>query len=57
MKLKKLFINKGIEKLERNDVLLLCKKQEVLWAAGVCLSEKLRVQKLPTHVLTVKNEK
>lgn len=53
MKLKKLFINKGLEKFKRDDILLLCKKNEVLWAAGVCLSEKLRAQNLPSHVLTV----
>lgn len=56
MKLKKLFINKGIEKFQRDDVLLLCKKDEVFWAAGVCLSEKLRVQNIPTHVLTITND-
>lgn len=60
MKLKKLFINKGIEKFKRNDVILLCKNygkgngtNEVLWAAGVCLSEKLRAEKLPTHILKI----
>ena len=53
MKLKKLFINKGLEKFKRDDILLLCKKSEVLWAAGVCLSEKLRAQNLPSHILTV----
>ena len=56
MKLKKLFINKGIEKFQRDDILLLCKDDEVLWAAGVCLSEKLRVQEVPTHILTITND-
>jgi tRNA(Ile)-lysidine synthase len=53
MKLKKLFINKGVEKFQRDDVLLLCQDKEVLWAAGVCLSEKLRAKELPTHILTI----
>lgn len=53
MKLKKLFINKGVEKFQRDDVLLLCHDKEVLWAAGVCLSEKLRAKELPTHILTI----
>lgn len=53
MKLKKLFINKGIEKFKRDDIILLCKKNEVLWASGVCVSEKLRADALPTHVLTI----
>ncbi|MBS4759997.1 MAG: tRNA lysidine(34) synthetase TilS [Clostridium sp.] len=54
MKLKKLFINKGVEKFKRDDIILLCKDNEILWAAGICLSEKLRAQNLPTHILTIK---
>lgn len=53
MKLKKLFINKGIEKFKRDDIILLCKDHEVLWASGVCLSEKLRANSLPTHILKI----
>ena len=53
MKLKKLFINKGIEKFKRDEILLLCKNQEVMWAVGVCLNEKLRAKDIPTHVITV----
>ena len=56
MKLKKLFINKGIEKFVRDDIMLLCKDNEVLWASGVCLSEKLRAKELPTHVLTIEKQ-
>ncbi len=53
MKLKKLFINKGIEKFKRDEIILLCKNNEVLWAAGVCLNEKLRAKKLPEYVLSI----
>lgn len=53
MKLKKLFINKGVEKFKRNDIILLCNNHEVLWASGVCLSEKLRATQLPTHILNI----
>jgi len=55
MKLKKLFINKGIEKFKRDEILLLSKGQEIFWAAGVCVSEKLRADKLPTHVLKIED--
>ena len=55
MKLKKLFINKGIEKFKRDDIILLCKGNEVLWASGVCLNEKLRAKTLPTHVIKIEN--
>ena len=56
MKLKKLFINKGVEKFKRDDIILLCKDNEVLWAAGVCLNEKLRAKTLPTHVLKIEEK-
>lgn len=56
MKLKKLFINKGVDKFQRNDIILLCKNHEVLWASGVCLSEKLRVKTLPTHVISIEEK-
>ena len=42
MKLKKYFINKNIPEHKRDEILLLCKGKEVLWAIGVGLSEKLR---------------
>ena len=56
MKLKKLFINKGVEKFKRDDIILLCEDNEVLWAAGVCLNEKLRAKTLPTHVLKIEEK-
>lgn len=55
MKLKKLFINKGIEKFKRDDIILLCNKNQVLWAAGVCLSETLRAKDKPNYILTIEN--
>lgn len=51
MKLKKFFNSKGISLHKRDEIILLCQKEEVLWAAGVGLSNKLRVVKEPTHVL------
>ena len=53
MKLKKLFINKGIEKFKRDEIPLLCKGNEVLWAAGVCLNEKLRIKEKPAYIVSV----
>ncbi|MDD3436920.1 MAG: tRNA lysidine(34) synthetase TilS [Candidatus Gastranaerophilales bacterium] len=57
MKLKKYLNSKGISRHEKNDLLLLCKSNEVLWVAGVGLSNKLRVENKPTHVLEVKSKK
>lgn len=51
MKLKKYFINKNIPEHDRDKIVLLCKDNEVLWAAGVGLSEKLRTKEVPTHKL------
>ncbi len=51
MKLKKYFINKNIPEHDRDKIVLLCKDEEVLWAAGIGLSEKLRVNDFPTHKL------
>ncbi len=51
MKLKKFFINKHIPKPERNGIILLCKNEEVLWAAGCCLSNKLRCGDIPEYVI------
>lgn len=51
MKLKKYFINKNIPEHDRDKIVLLCKGNEVLWAIGVGLSEKLRSKTLPTHKL------
>ena len=56
MKLKKYFINKSIPSFQRDKILLLCSGQEVLWAAGVGMSEKLRVTDKPTHRLEVNME-
>ncbi len=54
MKLKKLFINKNIPKNERESVILLCKNNEILWAHGICVSEKLRVNDFPEYVLKIR---
>ncbi len=43
MKLKKYFINKYIPEYNRDNILLLADKNEILWAVGVGLSEKLKV--------------
>lgn len=51
MKLKKYFINKNIPEHDRDKIILLCKDNEVLWAVGVGLSEKLRSKTQPTHKL------
>ena len=51
MKLKKYFINKNIPEHDRDKIILLCKGNEVLWAVGVGLSEKLRAKTQPTHKL------
>ncbi len=50
-KLKKYLINRGIPEHTRDEIPLLVEDKEVLWAAGVGISEKLRVKKVPTHII------
>ncbi len=52
MKLKKYLNSKGLEQHKKNSLVLLCKNNEVLWACGVGLNEKLKVvSKIPKYVL------
>ena len=53
IKLKDFFINKAIPKHKKDEIVLLCNHDEVLWACSVGLSEKLRVTKTPTHILKI----
>lgn len=55
MKLKKYLNSKGVSQHNKDELILLCKSSEVLWVAGVGLSNKLRVVNKPTHVLELKN--
>lgn len=54
MKLKKYFINKGIPEHKRDEILLIAKENEILWAIGIGLSEKLRVTEKPTHIIELR---
>lgn len=56
MKLKKYLINKNIPSHDRDKILLLCSGNEVLWAVGIGLSEKLRTYANPTHRLELIGE-
>ena len=51
MKLKKYFNSKGVNRHKRDDIILLAKDNEILWAAGVGLSNKIGVTHHPTHVI------
>ncbi len=50
-KLKKYFNDKKIPNHEKGSIPLLCNGNEVLWAAGIGLSEKIKVVRTSTHVL------
>ena len=53
MKLKKYLNSKGVSRHRRDDILLLCSESEVLWVAGVGLSNKIGVKDKPTHVIQI----
>lgn len=53
MKLKKYLNAKGVNRHKRNELLLLASEDEVLWVVGVGLSDKIKVIKVPTHVIEI----
>ena len=53
MKLKKYMNSKGVSKHKRDEIPLLCSDKEVLWVAGVGISDKIGVKDKPTHVIEV----
>lgn len=50
-KLKKYLNEKKVPKHEKNKLIFLCRDNEILWAAGLGISEKLRVADRPTHMI------
>lgn len=56
MKLKKYMNGKGVSKHRRDDIPLLCNETEVLWVAGVGISDKIGVKIKPTHVIEVEKK-
>lgn len=55
-KLKKYLNEKKIPKHEKDNIVFLCKDKEILWAAGLGISEKIKVVSKPTHVIKLKRE-
>ena len=54
MKFKKYLNAKGIARHNRDNLILLCSDNEVLWAIGVGISNKISVKSEPTHVIEIK---
>ena len=54
MKLKKYLNSKGVSRHKRDSIALMCTPSEVLWAAGVGISDKISVTDKPTHVIEIK---
>lgn len=57
MKLKKYLMSKKIPQHKRDDLLLVCDDNEVLWVAGVGLSEKIKTTTVSTHRLKIRENK
>lgn len=53
-KLKKYLNEKKIPKHEKDCLVFLCKDNEILWAAGLGVSEKIKVVTKPTHVIKLR---
>ena len=52
-KLKKYLNSRKIPNHEKDNLLLFTKENEVLWVAGIGLSEKVRVKEKPTHKIEI----
>lgn len=57
MKLKKYLISKSVPQHKKDDLILLCKDNEVLWVAGLGLSNKILVTDKPTHKIVLRSKK
>ena len=55
MKLKKYLNSKCIPRHDRDNLLLLTDKKEILWVIGVGISNKIGVVDTPTHVIEINN--
>jgi len=53
MKLKKYLNSKGVNRHNRDKLLLLANDDEILWVVGVGISNKIGVKTIPTHVLEI----
>lgn len=54
-KLKKYLAGKNLNCLEKQNILMLCKDEEVLWIFEVGFSDKIKVSKTPTHIIKIRN--
>lgn len=53
MKLKKYLINNHISQDIKDTIPLVTLDNEVLWLAGICINEKIKVINIPTHVFEI----
>ena len=49
-------MRKKFRNTKKNDLFLLCNGNEVLWVAGIGISEKIKVVNKPTHMITLKQK-
>ncbi|MBQ3819733.1 tRNA lysidine(34) synthetase TilS, partial [bacterium] len=54
-KLKKYFNEKKIPNYKKDFIPLLCKNNEVMWAAGCGINDKLKVIDKPTHIICIES--
>jgi len=55
-KLKKYLNEKKIPNHMKDELILLCNDKEVLWVAGVGISDKIKVKDKPTHFIELRSE-
>ena len=56
-KLKKYLNEKKVPKHQKDAIVLLCQGNEVLWAGGLGINDKIKVTDKPTHIIELRGER
>ena len=55
-KLKKYLNEKKVPKHQKDTIVLLCQGNEVLWAGGLGINDKIKVTDKPTHIIELRGK-
>jgi len=55
-KLKKYLNEKKIPQHEKDTIVFLCRDNEILWACGIGINDKIKVKDKPTHIIELKGK-
>lgn len=55
-KFKKYLNEKKVPNHKKDNIILLCQKNEILWASGYGISDKIKVKDKPTHIIELRGK-